>query len=245
VRVRIEGAGFDLPIVSDVDDGKNTVGLYSVTVGGRTLEGVVWRGTQLIEGSVPAGIALGPHDVVVTVGDRTTTLPQGYVVVDPAQPPPPVTCPPSYDVTIPSSTTVYRVIDSDGTFAAQHAACTADLPGATHLASLDTAAEITELRDMLVARAVRTGNHYVGVAQQPNQPNTTDGWFTFNGGPMPQNMWSAGQPNDDVAGENNEENLAAINTADMLNDATGDYAYPALCECDGIPIDPTVATYIP
>lgn len=242
VPVRVEGTGFELPIVSDVDDGKNSVGPYSVTVGGLLLERAAWRDPNLIEGDVPLGLGIGPHDVVVTIGELSSTLPGGYLVVDLGQP---VTCPPSYDVTIPSSTSSYRVIDTDGDFVTQRAACSADVPGATHLASLDTAAEIIELRDMLVARAIRTGNHYVGVAQQPNQATTTDGWFTFNGGALPMNMWSAGQPNDDLAGENNEENLAAINTNDRLNDATGDFAYPAVCECDGVPLDPTVATYLP
>ena len=30
-----------------------------------------------------------------------------------------------------------------------------------------------------------------------------------------------------------------------VHDVTGDLPYPAICECDGLPIDPVVAGYIP
>jgi len=130
--------------------------------------------------------------------------------------------------------------------AAHHATCNSDLAGATHLASLDTAAEITELKGAVIARAVTPiTNHYVGVVQQRDQADLTAGWLVFGGGPLPAMMWSAGQPNDDPAPESNDENLGALNLADLLNDTTGDVSYPAICECDGVPIAPTVAGLIP
>ena len=53
------------------------------------------------------------------------------------------------------------------------------------------------------------------------------------------------QDDDDNPGENNEENLGSIDTTDLMHDVTGDVVYPAICECDGMPIDPTVAGYLP
>ena len=65
VPVRIEGSGFHLPLASTLD-GHIVTGDLRVTVGAVPLEDVVWRGEQLIEGLVPAGLAPGPHDVTVT-----------------------------------------------------------------------------------------------------------------------------------------------------------------------------------
>jgi hypothetical protein len=134
----------------------------------------------------------------------------------------------------------YRVIATPTTFAAQHAACNADGPGA-HLASFETADEIYELQRALLV--VGAGQYYVGAVQKPNSTSETQGWYVFTGGPLPEAMW--GSSNDDHAGEDNEENLACLNTADLFHDVTGDVPYAAVCECDGRPIDPVVAGYIP
>ena len=60
----------------------------------------------------------------------------------------------------------------------------------------------------------------------------------------PVSIWQS-IPNDDNPGENNEENLGALNTTDLMHDVTGDLPYAAVCECDGRAIDPIVASYIP
>jgi hypothetical protein len=151
----------------------------------------------------------------------------------------PLACPPSYALVTPLGT--YRVIATNDVFAAHHADCNDDMPGATHLASLETAEEIGELSQAL-ARTT-PGQYYVGAAQKPNQATTTEGWYVFTGGALPAGTW--GSSNDDNPGENNEENLLGLSTADMYHDVTGDVPYPAVCECDGRPIDPTVAGYIP
>jgi hypothetical protein len=152
-----------------------------------------------------------------------------------------VTCPPAYTLQLDNSTSRYRVIATAAVFATQHADCNNDQTDRTHLASPETAAEIADLRTALFALAA--GQYYVGAVQQPNQATPTDGWFVFTGGGLPPGMF--GNSNDDQPGENNEENLAALNTTDLFHDATGDVAYAAVCECDGLPIDPTVAGFIP
>jgi len=156
----------------------------------------------------------------------------------------PVECPPSYTIKVASSSSKFRVIDAMAPFTSQHQVCNADQPGRTHLESPETADEATDLRAMLVNAGKPGGNYYIGVVQKPSQAQPADSWFVFTGEALPGAVWVV-QPGDDIVGENNEENLGAINTVDMMHDVTGDFAYPAICECDGLPIDPTVAGYIP
>lgn len=81
VRLRVEGTGFHLPLTSDLDRGSTVVGDMAVSVGDVPLEAAVWRGEQLIEGSVPMGLAPGSYDVTVRLGDRSGVLASGYVVI--------------------------------------------------------------------------------------------------------------------------------------------------------------------
>lgn len=157
----------------------------------------------------------------------------------------PVACPASYTLTLASTTTKYRVISTPAAFAPLHAECNGDQPGRTHLASFETATEAMQMRDAIVALGNPGGTQfYVGAVQKPNQTTTTAGWYVFTGGALDPGLWVS-TPNDDNAGENNEENLGALNTSDLMHDVTGDLAYPAICECDGLAIDPVVAGYIP
>lgn len=84
--VRIEGAGFHLPILSDVDEGSTIVQDMAVEVGGVPLAEWSWQDEQVIRGTVPAGLALGPHDVFVRLGREEGVLPGGFVVTDQANP---------------------------------------------------------------------------------------------------------------------------------------------------------------
>jgi hypothetical protein len=156
----------------------------------------------------------------------------------------PVTCPATYAITLASTTTKYRVIETANAFAKLHEACNQDQPGRTHLASPETATEATELRDAIVSLGSSGSQFYIGVVQKPNSGTVTAGWFVFTGPALDGSLWVS-TPNDDNPGENNEENLGALNTGDLMHDVTGDLAYPAICECDGLAIDPIVAGYIP
>jgi hypothetical protein len=152
-----------------------------------------------------------------------------------------VDCPLTYDLV--TSHSKYRVIATVQPFNLQHLACIADDRTNTHLASLETEAEMLALRDALAPRAADLVQYFIGAVQQPNSPLTTDNWFVFSGGPLPPGHF--GSSNDDNPGENNEENLGSLSTVDLIHDVTGDIGYPAVCECDGRPIDPTVASYLP
>jgi hypothetical protein len=156
----------------------------------------------------------------------------------------PVTCPATYTITLPSTTTKYRVIETAAPFTKVHETCNLDQPGRTHLASPETATEATELRDAIVALNTPGSQFYIGAVQKPNSGTVTAGWFVFTGGALDPSLWVS-TPNDDNPGENDEENLGALNTGDLMHDVTGDLAYPAICECDGLAIDPIVAGYIP
>jgi hypothetical protein len=159
----------------------------------------------------------------------------------------PAACPPDYLVTISATTTRYKIVTTSGTFAAQLAACKADSPALAHLASLETPGEITGLQAVLAATTppAPSSQYYVGAVQQPGQAQVDTGWYVFSGAPLPTGQWANGQPNDDNPGENDEENVGALNAVDLMHDATGDVVYGAVCECDGHVIDPTVASYLP
>lgn len=84
--VRIVGSGFHLPITSDVDDGRTVVHDMAISVGDVPLVDAAWRGLERIDGTVPAGLPVGPHDVRIRIGDREGVLPGGYVVTSEAGP---------------------------------------------------------------------------------------------------------------------------------------------------------------
>jgi len=159
---------------------------------------------------------------------------------------PAATCPIAYDITIASSTSVYRAIGTEAAFAVHHGDCNDDAVNATHLASFETATEIAELTAYLSPRTIAASRrYYVGAVQQQNQASETAGWLVFTGAALPANQWSSGQPNDDGSGENNAENIATLNIDDKLNDATGDVSYGGLCECDGMAVPANVLALLP
>ncbi len=80
VRIRIEGT-FHLPLRSDLDGTTLAAGRLAVTLDDVEATDVVWHGEQLIEATVPAGIAAGPHDVTVHLGEERAVLPASYLVL--------------------------------------------------------------------------------------------------------------------------------------------------------------------
>src|SRR5688500_13570589 len=84
-------------------------------------------------------------------------------------------CPGSYALTIANTKSRYRVITATAAFATQHQDCNNDQTGDTHLASIESASEASDLQTALGASAAT--NYYVGAAQKPSQQLTTDGWF--------------------------------------------------------------------
>ena len=153
-------------------------------------------------------------------------------------------CPASYDRTIPGHDgSRYRWLTSFETFATHHADCNDDLPGWTHIVVIDDAVEADGIGEVNT-----TDYMFVGAVQAPSQGGVDQGWFLFTGAP-PTTGWSpvnGGQPDDGGDHfESNEENLAMVASTGNMHDATGSNPHPSACECDGRPIDPTIATYLP
>ncbi|HEY5926271.1 MAG TPA: C-type lectin domain-containing protein, partial [Kofleriaceae bacterium] len=120
-----------------------------------------------------------------------------------------VVCPSSYStMTTMTSGSRYRVIATPTSFANHHAACNADKPGSTHLASIETEAEMFAVQAALLA--IAADQYYIGAVQKPSQATTTAGWFAFTGVSLPAGHF--GNANDDDPGEDNQENLGSIST---------------------------------
>ena len=83
VPVQIVGTGFHLAITSSLDHDTPVVGAMTVAIGDVSLDDAVWRGEQLLEGTVPAGLAEGSYDVTVAIGGHSAVLAGGYTVANP------------------------------------------------------------------------------------------------------------------------------------------------------------------
>jgi len=165
-------------------------------------------------------------------------------------------CPESYAVTLPGSTSKYRPIVSNDNFWMHDDACNKDAPGDTHLAVIDSTAELAALTTVLEGSVTQPTNSWylVGCVQAPGQSTPTAMWNWFSGATVPinTNIWgiynSAQQPNDGDGIEDDVENLCILQSSQgKLLDGTGRNAlgYGAVCECDGIATDPTVRARIP
>jgi hypothetical protein len=155
----------------------------------------------------------------------------------------PATCPSGYGVTLPSSTSKYRLIATTATISVHHADCKDDLAGATHLIALQTAAEATELGNAVAGSSVRV---WVGLIQKPTATTPSTDWFVLTGEMLPANLWDVAEPEDAGGGENGAEQIAFVEPATRkLKDDNSGKTYHAMCECDGRPIDPSLDALIP
>jgi hypothetical protein len=155
-------------------------------------------------------------------------------------------CPIDYTITVNGSTSRYRISSTNATFAQHHASCNDDLVGKTHLAVFDTLNELDQVTALLTQVVQPNGGRfYVGAVQMPNQLTTSAGWLQFTGGAVPSNMWGMGHPEDNDNSElEHDQQLAALDSGQRMNDVSGDVFYGSVCECDGKTIDPTVAPFI-
>lgn len=160
---------------------------------------------------------------------------------------PNLVCPVEYTVTVTGSMSKYRISSTNGTFAQHHASCNDDLAGATHLAVFDSVGELDQITSLLTQVPQPSGGRfYVGAVQMMNQTTTGAGWLHFTGGAVPAMLWQGGQPDDNGDSEtDHDQQLAALDSGERMNDVSGGFSYGAVCECDGKMIDPTVATHIP
>ena len=156
-------------------------------------------------------------------------------------------CPIDYTIAVTGSTSRYRISSTNASFAQHHASCNDDLPGATHLAVFDSLTELDQITSRLTQVTQPNDNRfYVGAVQMTNQATLSAGWLHFTGGAVPATMWQNGQPDDNGDSESDhDQQLAALDSGQRLNDVSGSIQYGAVCECDGKMIDPTAASHIP
>jgi hypothetical protein len=146
-------------------------------------------------------------------------------------------CPSTYNRTVVSSQTRYRVIVGDAAFATHHADCNDDLPDKTHLVVFDSPQEATEVA------AIAGAFFYFGGVQERGAANPSSAWFGFDGEPL-VGAWDPSEPVDIDGVENNEQNLAGSEINAEHWDVGGAVLYNAICECDGVPIPQAVAAMI-
>jgi hypothetical protein len=179
------------------------------------------------DASVP--VADGPD---TPVPDATPAIDAGFSVAR---------CPGSYTIAIASKPmSRYRVDLTPRVLTLHRDACNSDALGITHLVVLDDETEAAELQN-----ASGTTNYYVGAIQARDQPTTSAMWFAVTGGELAPSTWQINQPNDNADVENNEQNAAAADSSSgLLNDIPTNATYYAICECDGLAVDPTIDALI-
>ena len=151
----------------------------------------------------------------------------------------PAACPASYTA-VSGAPSLYRWNTTSETFWTHNAGCDADLPGATHLAVLDTRAEALALHvySASLSPQPNLGRFYIGAVQDPSATSVSAGWIQFTGDPTPALLWAflgAQEPCDgvDCNETNHDEQLAVLEpAADFIIDVRGSVFYGAVCECD-------------
>jgi hypothetical protein len=188
------------------------------------------------QGQSPAEVDAAPGE---TPGDDTTmpdAMPPGDATDDDDDDDVPVTCPASYTITVPSSSSRYRIVTDRAPFVDHHAACREEL-AATHLIAIDHAAELAEI---FAHVGPSVGPVYVGAVQMPGELGVADGWQIFTGQVLPDQLWWFDQPNDADHWESFDEQRAAVDVTGKLHDVSGAVPFGAICECDLQPIAPAV-----
>jgi hypothetical protein len=148
------------------------------------------------------------------------------------------TCPPSYTTTLTGSSSRYRLLVESHPAWEQSDACAGDMPGATHLAVLDTLEEIRAAAALIsAAPTLANSAAWIGAVQLRTAPLTNQAWFWFDGTPLTGN-WNSGEPNDGGGGEtDHREQFVKLQKArTYFIDQNGSEGDGALCECDGKPI---------
>lgn len=147
-------------------------------------------------------------------------------------------CPGSYTAALPGPTR-YRVLIDGHRAWEQSDACNADLPGATHLVILETAAELHAVEDFLetASAGIARNSLWIGGVQRSTATRPDDAWLGFDGAPLPA-LWANNEPQDGGGTENDHREQFAMleGKHDGLSDLDGNTNSGALCECDGKPL---------
>jgi hypothetical protein len=147
----------------------------------------------------------------------------------------PENCPKSYEV-VGNQRSLYRVIAMEVSWEMHHALCRADDPDQTHLAVLDGAFEIDDVRVWVDKMPFPNDYFWIG-ARQPSMATAVDeGWIWISKAPVVASAWDNGEPNDDDGVEDGHEQAAAIRKAGALKltDLNDTLMNRGVCECDGL-----------
>ena len=185
------------------------------------------------------------HDAAVVDNDAAGSPPDAFSYAS---------CPPTYDLALPGPSR-YRLINTGARGWEHSDACASDLPGATHLAVVETTAEIASIQALVdnPPAAIAANAVLIGGVQQKTATKPDESWLGFDGRPLVDNAWydstSDHEPNDSDNNESDhkEQFISIIAGKNGLNDADG--ADPAnlkgaLCECDGHPVAASAAAAV-
>lgn len=155
-------------------------------------------------------------------------------------------CPSTYDVRPDAEASAYRLILTPRDVGAQAADCAGDLPGATHLVTIDRESEaslVVMAIEALPPNTLASERAWIGAVQPPAQDGPEAGWIGPDGEPLDPGMWATGEPQDGADGvESGEEQFGVFERSlRYLVDVPGSHVYGAVCECDGRPVATTFA----
>lgn len=154
-------------------------------------------------------------------------------------------CPVEYNLVF-AETSRYRLLTAPRPAWDHSETCSQDLVGATHLAVLETPAELAGVTHFVdTTDGIPQNMMWVGAVQLPTATAPRDNWFWFDG-EMVTTGWGGVEPND-VGGDesDHEEQFVRIERSRAwLVDAMGNLGYGALCECDGKPVAANIADAI-
>jgi hypothetical protein len=147
-------------------------------------------------------------------------------------------CPAEYNLSFTAGSR-YRLLLAPYSVWLQSDDCIDDLFGRTHLAVVDTPAEMVALHAAVDARTPMLW--FVGAVQAPTATELGQGWLWFNDNALAATDWNPNgvEPNDGDFTEDRWEQFGALQKGELgLVDYRGALATEALCECDGLAIGP-------
>ena len=160
----------------------------------------------------------------------------------------PKTCPATYTITIASTPSRYMIRTALSSFWQHHAACKADLAGATHLMVPDTNQELVDVIGATQAMVTTEDEFFIGVAQNVTTASIPAAdWMNFDGNSTNPQFWVAPGPVDtDNSEADHATNVAVVvRMLSHLVDVSGVAAQsPALCECDGKAVPPAIESLL-
>jgi hypothetical protein len=155
-------------------------------------------------------------------------------------------CPVRYADTLPSQSSRYLIVQAAATAWPQLAICD-EAPAVTHAIVLGSQQELVELDALLDGKST-IDRFYVGAVQNPTATTMTGDWITFDGAPLLQSAWYTPENEPDDGGDGVENQTSQLLIFDRvlpyLHDAAGISTYGVICECDGVPVHPTAASYL-